>query len=196
MASVSVVCLSRELVMRFPMQRAHRWRLVPAVVLFVTAFAISLTTTHARESDYFDLKNALGSDSVYLDILALLHEPVLSRPNDLDYAVRVIAASDGNPGTYASLLIERMRDGVMTSTFKRQVTTGEGNRLKRTAFRGRRLTTEEFSKLTGEVESQKFFSVGGPDFVATGGLSLWLIEVYDGKRYHAVDRQGVGVDET
>src|SRR5437016_1834381 len=139
------------------MQRVYQSLLILAVVVFTATFAMSLTTTQARESDYFDLKSALGSDSVFLNILALLDEPVLSRPNDVDYAVRVIAASAGNPGIYASLLIERKRDGTMTSTFKRQVTTGEGNRLKRIAFRGRRLTTEEFSKLTVEVESQKFF---------------------------------------
>src|SRR6266700_1905106 len=195
MASVSVACPNRELLTRFSMARLYLSRLILIAVLFATAFAISLTITHARESDYFDLKNALGSDSVYLNILALLDEPVLSRPNDVNYAVRVIAASASNPGIYASLLIERKRDGTMTSIFKRQITTGEGNRLKRIAFRGRRLTAEEFSKLMSEIERQNFFSVGDSDFVATGGVSLWLIEVYDGKRYHAADREGVGENE-
>jgi len=156
-----------------------------AVLLVTVFFAASLETVRAQRAKYFDLEGIFGPSSLAADILTLLAESPLSQPNEVKYAVGV-TVSYGR-ANYGLLRIERKRNGGMSSVLKRYVATGRGNNLKRIGFTGRRLTEEEFSELTSEIEQQNFFSVGEADYVVMDG-PYFLIEVYDGQKYHAADR--------
>ena len=156
------------------------------VVLSVAGFfASGMQSVRAQPPEYFDLESVFGPHSVNEDILSLLGQSPLSRPNDVNYAVR-ITVSYGR-GNYSSLLIERGHNGAMTSVFKRYIATGRGNELKRIGFTGRRLSDKDFFRLTDEIERQNFFSVGEADYIIMDGPNF-LIEVYDGQKYHAADR--------
>jgi len=62
------------------------------------------------------------------------------------------------------------------------------------AIARRSIPGAEFEQLTDGISERGFFELGEDDFVTTGGTE-WLVEVYDGHRYHAVSRVSVGQNE-
>ena len=53
------------------------------------------------------------------------------------------------------------------------------------AVLARKLAPEEFSRLTAEVARQEFFSLPEQTEFVEGNI-VWLLEVYDGMKFHAV----------
>jgi hypothetical protein len=113
-----------------------------------------------------------------------MNEPVLYRQINVDYSVRLTRLTDEVDAF--SLRIDRMTSGEIFASYKRfgYVRAGELN-PRPAAVLTRKLPPAEFARVTSEIARQDFFSLPDqPEFVE--GNIVWLLEVYDGTKFHAV----------
>jgi hypothetical protein len=137
-------------------------------------------------SEFADLKY----DSIFIPMfekhLADLDEPVLySRPG-VHYAVRVtwLTPFYGD----AVLRIEDTGEYI-NFIYKRRPSIAAPDTKKNIDLHGE-LSREEFARLTSEIQRESFFSLTNKQNVVATDGTIWLLEVYDGDKYHAVYRIG------
>jgi hypothetical protein len=113
-----------------------------------------------------------------------MNEPVLYRQINVDYSVRLTRLTDEVDAF--SLRIDRLNNGEIFASYKRfnYVRAGELN-PRPAAVLARKLAPAEFSRLTAEVARQEFFSLPEQTEFVEGNI-VWLLEVYDGTKFHAV----------
>jgi len=113
-----------------------------------------------------------------------MDEPPLSIEG-IDYAVRVLVMTDGVWGDEAVSIVQR--GDAITATYKHFRHGGKDGFLTRTGAQriDKRITPSKFAQLKGLIADRKFMELGNePDVLVIDG-PRWLLEVYDGHRYHA-----------
>ena len=113
-----------------------------------------------------------------------MNEPILYRQINVDYSVRLTRLTDEVDAF--SLRIDRLNTGEVFASYKRfnYVRAGELN-PRPAAVLARKLAPAEFSRLTDEVARQDFFALPEQTEFIEGNI-VWLLEVYDGAKFHAV----------
>jgi hypothetical protein len=113
-----------------------------------------------------------------------MNEPVLYRQINVDYAVRLTRLTDEVDAF--SLRIDRLDNGEIFASYKRfrYVRAGELN-PRPAAVLARKLAPADFSRLMDEIARQEFFSLPEQTEFVEGNI-VWLLEVYDGAKFHAV----------
>ena len=167
----------------------NRRLLAAAACLLATFLAAAGTTLTALYFPSSDSGSPLDQvmRGQFAAILADTSEPVLHEAKGNTYAVRVTAYTVRGAVTY--LRIERKADGVIASTFKRYGFTELGAPVLRSVDE-RTLSAAAFAQLTDEIERQRFFAMASSGTVATVGVPVCLIEVYDGSAFHSAFRSG------
>jgi hypothetical protein len=154
-----------------------------------SASQIAQRAVHERyfpTSEFADLKY----DSIFVPIferhLADLDEPVLYNLPGVRYAVRVtwLTPFYGD----AVLRVEDTGEHI-NFIYKRRPSVAAPDTKKNIDLHGE-LTREEFAKLTLEIQRERFFSLTNKQNVVATDGTIWLLEAYDGTRYHAVYRIG------
>ena len=161
------------------MHSRYRYR-----ALMLVPLAVSLSAAGAPAVTYFSgskLGPAIAQE--YSDWFSKANEPVLSQVADTNYAIRVTVFQ----GTFVVLRIEKKFDGGVTSTFKHFCFANTGVPVTRSVAE-RSLVGADFMRLSAAIERLGFFSVEPPDYVVTGTGPMYLVEVYDGAKYHAAER--------
>ncbi len=111
-----------------------------------------------------------------------IDEPALFAMPGVRYAVRVaISRCTG----VTILRIERKSDGEITSNFRKFSFLDTGINPKPISSVVKKLTPNELARLSAEVQRQDFFTLDLPPTMLTGGNTIWMIEVFDGTKYHA-----------
>jgi hypothetical protein len=168
---------------------SRRLLIVPAaflLVVFLGAATTTLTTMYFPPSDSGSPLDVLMRGQ-FAAILADTSEPVLHEPRGNTYAVRVTAYTVRGAVTF--LRIEKKSDGAIVSTVRRYGFTELGAPILRSVVE-RNLSPAAFAQLTAELERQRFFSMASSGTVATVGIPVCLIEVYDGRAFHSAFRSG------
>ncbi len=113
-----------------------------------------------------------------------MNEPVLYRQINVDYSVRLTRLTDEVDAF--SLRIDRLNNGEIFASYKRfnYARAGELN-PRAAAVLARKLAPAEFSRLTDEIARQEFFALPEQTEFVEGNI-VWLLEVYDGTKFHAV----------
>jgi hypothetical protein len=152
--------------------------------LVVVVLAVFLSAEGAPVTTYFH-GSKLGPviAQEYADWFSKAKEPVLSQGTNTNYAVRVTVFQ----GTFVVLRIEKKSDGSVTSVFKHFCFLRTGVPMARSAVE-RSLASTDFMRLSDAIERLGFFSVEPPDYVVTGTGPMYLVEVYDGAKYHVAER--------
>ena len=118
--------------------------------------------------------------------LLTMNEPILHRQTNVDYAVRLTRFTDEVDAF--SLRIDRLTNGEILSSYKRFTYFRAGELNPRpAAVVARRITSAEFTRLVAEVGRQNFFALPEQSEFVEGNI-VWLLEVYDGTKFHAVVR--------
>ena len=167
----------------------RRLLIVPAALLlavFLGAAGTTLTNIYFPPSDSGSPLDQVMRGQ-FAAILAETKEPILHEPRGNTYAVRVTAYTVRGAVTF--LRIERKADGVISSTVRRYGFTELGAPILRTEAE-RNLPPAAFTRLTEEIQRQRFFSVESAGTVATVDVPVCLIEVYDGRAFHSAFRSG------
>ena len=158
-------------------------RVVSSLLLFAAA---SGCTTN--DAGYFPATELSDDDGYYRRWFGrqflTMNEPVLYRQINVDYSVRLTRLTDEVDAF--SLRIDRLNTGEIFASYKRfnYVRAGELN-PRPAAVLARKLAPAEFSRLTAEVARQEFFSLPEQTEFIEGNI-VWLLEVYDGAKFHAV----------
>jgi hypothetical protein len=118
--------------------------------------------------------------------LAELAEPVLYDLPGVHYAVRVTWMTP----FYGDAVL-RIEDagGRVRFVYKRRPSIAAPDTKKDVDLRGE-LTREALTKLTSNIDTEGFFALTNQQNVVATDGTIWLLEVYDGSRYHAVYRVG------
>ena len=113
-----------------------------------------------------------------------MNEPVLYRQINVDYAVRLTRLTDEVDAF--TLRIDALNSGEIFASYKRfgYIRAGEIN-PQPMAVLSRKLASGEFSRLTAEIARQDFFTLPEQTEFVEGNI-VWLLEVYDGMKFHAV----------
>jgi hypothetical protein len=113
-----------------------------------------------------------------------MNEPDLYRQINVDYAVRLTRLTDEVDAF--TLRIDALNSGEIFASYKRfgDIRAGESNPLPM-AVLSRKLASDEFSRLTAEIARQDFFALPEQTEFVEGNI-VWLLEVYDGMKFHAV----------
>lgn len=113
-----------------------------------------------------------------------MNEPILYRQINVDYAVRLTRMTDEVDAF--SLRIDRLNNGEIFASYKRfnYIRAGELN-PRPAAVLARKLAPADFARLTAEVARQDFFALPEQTEFVEGNI-VWLLEVYDGMKFHAV----------
>jgi hypothetical protein len=156
------------------------------LAIFLSAAGTTLTTLYFPPSDSGSPLDMVMRGQ-FAAILAETNEPVLHQPRGHNFAVRVTAYTVRGAVTF--LRIERKSDGAITSTFKRYGFTELGAPILRSVVESD-LTSAAFTRLSDEIQRQRFFSIASSGTVATVDMPVCLIEVYDGRAYHSAYRSG------
>jgi hypothetical protein len=152
----------------------------------MSLLALSACTTN--DAGYFpatELRDDNGYYSRWFSRHFLtMNEPVLYRQINVDYSVRLTRLTDEVDAF--SLRIDRLNNGEIFASYKRfnYVRAGELN-PRPAAVLARKLAPADFSRLTDEVARQEFFSLPEQTEFVEGNI-VWLLEVYDGMKFHAV----------
>jgi hypothetical protein len=137
-------------------------------------------------SEFADLQH----DSIFVPMfekeLSSLNEPVLYEQPNLHYAVRVMWMTPFYGD--AILRIEDAGEHVLF-TYKRRPTIAAPDTKKDIDLHGE-LTRDEFEKLVSKIRQENFFAANNQQNVIATDGTIWLLEVDDGGRYHAVYRIG------
>ena len=168
---------------------SRRLLIVPAAFLlavFLGAATTTLTTMYFPPSDSGSPLDVLMRGQ-FAAILADTSEPVLHEPRGNTYAVRVTAYTVRGAVTF--LRFEKKSDGAIASTVRRYGFTELGAPILRSVVE-RNLSTAAFAQLTAEIDRQRFFAMASSGTVATVGIPVCLIEVYDGRAFHSAFRSG------
>jgi hypothetical protein len=166
-------------------------RIVPAVhrrefvaLLAAGTAAVLVVPAKGASTQYFPSTEPVAVLSPQFDrYLAAMAEQPLPDLADVDYVLRVTVLMEQRE--VITLRVARGSNGVVRSTFKKHAFLSSGD-LSRVPSRTEteRISSADFSRVVEEIQRQSFFAIGPPDVWTTGG-SLWLLEVLDGKRYHA-----------
>ena len=156
---------------------------LPALLLLVAAFGCT-----TNDAGYFPATE-LGQDGGYYrrwfgrNFLAM-NEPILYRQINVDYSVRLTRFTDEVDAF--SLRLDRLSSGEIFSSYKRftYIRAGELN-PRATTIVAHKLAPADFSRLTQEVGRQNFFALSDQTELVEGNI-VWLLEVYDGTKFHAV----------
>jgi hypothetical protein len=147
-----------------------------------------LTACEINDAGYFPATE-LSDDNGYhrrwfSRYFLTMNEPVLYRQINVDYAVRLTRLTDEVDAF--SLRIDRLNTGEVFVSYKRfnYVRAGELN-PRPAAVLTRKLTAADFSRLTAEIARQEFFTLPEQTEFVEGNI-VWLLEVYDGMKFHAV----------
>ena len=113
-----------------------------------------------------------------------MNEPVLYRQINVDYAVRLTRLTDEVDAF--TLRIDALNSGEIFASYKRfgYIRAGEIN-PQPMAVLSRKVASGEFSRLTEEISRQDFFTLPEQTEFVEGNI-VWLLEVYDGMKFHAV----------
>jgi hypothetical protein len=113
-----------------------------------------------------------------------MNEPVLYRQVNVNYSVRLTRLTDEVDAF--SLRIDRLTNGEIFSSYKRfnYVRAGEIN-PRATVVIAHKLTSGDLSRLAAEIGRQDFFAMPEQTEFIEGNI-VWLLEVYDGMKFHAV----------
>jgi hypothetical protein len=155
-------------------------------VLFTAWAAVFVVAACQGATAQYFPPTATGIENVrphFTRYLEGMSEPPLPALSNVDYAVRVTVLIGQRE--VLTLRMERAIDGAIRATSKKYAFSGNGS-LSHVPSRNetRDVSAAEFSHLVDEIQRQDFFSIGPPGFGVTGG-SLWLLEVLNGKQYHA-----------
>jgi hypothetical protein len=151
---------------------------------------LALAACTTNDAGYFPSSELSGDDGYYRRWFArhllTMNEPVLYRQINVDYAVRLTRFTDEVDAF--SLRIDRLMNGEIFSSYKRfrYVRAGELN-PRPTAVVSHKLAANQFARLTSEVGRQNFFALPEQSEFIEGNI-VWLLEVYDGMKFHAVLR--------
>jgi hypothetical protein len=115
-----------------------------------------------------------------------LSEPVLYGRPGVHYAVRVTWLTP----FYGDAVLRIEDDGnIVGFTYKRRPTVAALDTKKNIDLNGE-IPRPAFAKLTSEIQQKDFFSLSNEQNVIATDGTIWLLEVYDGGRYHAAYRIG------
>ena len=149
---------------------------------------VLLSACETNDAGYFPATE-LSDDNGYFRrwfsrYFLTMNEPVLYRQINVDYAVRLTRLTDEVDAF--SLRIDRLNTGEVFASYKRfnYVRAGELN-PRPAAVLARKLAPADFSRLTAEVARQEFFTLPEQTEFVEGNI-VWLLEVYDGMKFHAV----------
>jgi hypothetical protein len=158
-------------------------RVLPALLLLAAASACA-----TNDAGYFPATELTQDDGYYRrwfgrNFLAM-NEPILYRQINVDYSVRLTRFTDEVDAF--SLRIDRLNNGEIFSSYKRfaYLRAGELN-PRATSIVAHKLAAADFSRLTAEVGRQNFFALPDRTEFVEGNI-VWLLEVYDGTKFHAV----------
>jgi hypothetical protein len=158
-------------------------RVVSALLLLA---AVSACTTN--DGGYFPTTELTEDDGYYRRWFGrhflTMNEPILYRQINVDYSVRLTRLTDEVDAF--SLRIDRLSSGEIFSSYKRfnYIRAGELN-PRPAAVLARKVIQSDFSRLTDEIARQEFFALPEQTEFVEGNI-VWLLEVYDGTKFHAV----------
>jgi hypothetical protein len=158
-------------------------RVWPALLFLAAAFGCT-----TNDAGYFPTTELRDDNGYYRRWFGrhflTMNEPILYRQINVDYSVRLTRLTDEVDAF--SLRIDRLNTGEIFSSYKRfnYIRAGELN-PRATAVIAHKLTPEDFSRLTAEVARREFFSLPEQTEFVEGNI-VWLLEVYDGTKFHAV----------
>ena len=161
--------------------------LVPRRSLFVLPLAF-LSGCETNDAGFFAATEPSDDNGYYPRWFSrhflTMNEPVLYRQINVDYSVRLTRLTDEVDAF--SLRIDRLNNSEIFASYKRfnYVRAGELN-PRPAAVLARKLAPAEFSRLTEEVSRQEFFALPEQTEFIEGNI-VWLLEVYDGAKFHAV----------
>jgi hypothetical protein len=153
--------------------------------LLLVAAASACTT---NDAGYFPATELSDDDGYYRRWFGrqflTMNEPILHRQINVDYSVRLTRLTDEVDAF--SLRIDRLNNGEIFASYKRfnYARAGELN-PRAAAVLARKLAPAEFSRLTDEIARQEFFALPEQTEFVEGNI-VWLLEVYDGTKFHAV----------
>ena len=154
--------------------------------LLISLLALSSCSTN--DAGYFPATEFSDDDGYYRRWFGrhflTMNEPILYRQINVDYSVRLTRLTDEVDAF--SLRIDRLNNGEIFASYKRfnYVRAGELN-PRPAAVLARKLAPADFSRLTDEIARQDFFALPEQVEFVEGNI-VWLLEVYDGTKFHAV----------
>lgn len=161
--------------------------LVPRRSLLFLPFAF-LGACETNDGGYFPATELSDDNGYYRRWFGrqflTMNEPILHRQINVDYSVRLTRLTDEVDAF--SLRIDRLNNGEVFASYKRfnYVRAGELN-PRPAAVLARKLAPADFARLTDEIARQDFFALPEQIEFVEGNI-VWLLEVYDGTKFHAV----------